>query len=207
MGWSQARESAMRNRNRAFTLLELLMVIAIILVLGGLLIAGAGIAQRTAKRKRSEAVVHILATASEAYWGIYRDYPYPEPDYVGVGTDTLGANAVFRVSPNYDGGWTDEGRNVTLVWLLSVPRNPEPLLNTNEKWYKKIDATTIGPDGRTLFKCLDGFDHVIRIERPQQYYYQNTYMKITSAGPDGEFGIDPADVTKKADNFEVYLRR
>ena len=162
---------------------------------------------RDVRPARSRAIVDILAAAGEVYWGIYRDYPCPDPDLVGVGTNTLGANAAFRTAYFDNGAWTDEAHNVALVWLLSATRNPEPLIDTKDgRWYQKIDATATGPDGRTLCKCVDGFGRVIKIDRPAQEHYQNTYLRITSAGPDGEFGSGPAD-PKAKDNCEVFLKR
>ncbi len=195
----------MKGRIRAFTLLELMLVISIILVLAGLLVAGAQVARQRARAERSRAVVNILATASENYWALCHDYPYPDPDCVGVGSNTLGANPAFRAA-YYNSGWGLDAYNIALVWMLSIPRQPAPLINIQEKWYEKIKESAVGPDNRALYKCLDGFGNAIKIDRPRQYYYQNTYMRITSAGADGEFGSGTSD-PKAKDNIEIYLKR
>ncbi|HUW55704.1 MAG TPA: type II secretion system protein [Planctomycetota bacterium] len=183
-----------RRRRGGFTLLELMAVIAIICVLAGIMMAGAGKAREIAKRRRTEAILDVLATACERYWTLYHDYPYPNPDSVGLGGD-----AAFR-SEYYSGGWSTEGYNVTLVWMLSQPRQPEPLIALQERWYEKTEKDLKGPDGRNLYRVVDGFGNVIKVDRPIQYYYVNTYVKLVSSGPDGDF-----DETE--DNLERYIKR
>lgn len=201
-----------RIRRDGFTLLELMAVIAIIFALAGIMMAAADAARRSARKKRSEATIEVLATGCEAYWTIYRDYPYPNPDSVG-----LGAIQAFR-DEYYDGDnsiWTTEGYNVTLVWMLSRPRQPEPLISVQQRWFKKIDKDVKGPDGRTLYKVVDGFQNVIKVERPSQYYYVNTYVRLISAGADGEFG-EPGpdgvwgtedDTEPARDDIRRYIKR
>jgi len=170
-------------------------VIAIIFVLAGIMMAAAGKAREIARRKRSEAILDIVATACERYWTLNHDYPYPNPDAIGLGSiDT------FRSAYYENDEWSVEGYNVALVWMLSQPRHPEPLLSTHERWFEKIKHNVKGPDGRTLFKVVDGFGNVIKVQRPQQYYYVNTYIKLISPGPDGDF-----DATE--DNLERYIKR
>ena len=183
-----------RRRWGGFTLLEMMAVIAIIMALAGIMMAGAGKAREIARRKRSEAILDILATACERYWTLYHDYPYPNPDSVG-----LGASDPFRTA-YYSGEWTDEGYNVTLVWMLSQPRQPEPLIALQERWFEKTKDDLTGPDGRKLYRVVDGFGNVIKIERPSQYDYVNTYVKLISPGPDG-------DLDKTEDNIERYIKR
>ena len=174
-------------------MLELMAVIAIIFVLAGIMMAGAGKVREIARRKRGEAILDILATACERYWTLYHDYPYPNPDSVGMGD-------AFRAAYREGDTWSVEGYNVTLVWMLSLPRQPQPLVSTHERWYEKIGHDITGPDGRQLYKVVDGFQQVIKVVRPAQYYYVNTYVKLISPGPDGDF-----DTTE--DNAEKYVRR
>jgi prepilin-type N-terminal cleavage/methylation domain-containing protein len=156
-----------------FTLVELMIVIAIIFTLAALLMAAGDAARRTAKNGRSNAILDMLATACERYWAQCHDYPYPNPDYVGGGLpgQTLGNNAAFRKAPYFVGGvWTDEGLNVALVYILSQPQTPEPLINTQQTWFKialdNAGNSITGPDGiRKLFKVVDGFGNVIKVAR------------------------------------------
>lgn len=64
----------LRGRN-GFTLLELLTVMAIIVTLAGIILAGVGFAQQKAARERATAEVHALSTAIESYKIDNGDYP------------------------------------------------------------------------------------------------------------------------------------
>ena len=66
---------------RAFTLIELLIVMAIIIVLAGLVIATSGYVQEKSKRSRAEAEIAAMSAALESYKadnGIYPTNPDTE---------------------------------------------------------------------------------------------------------------------------------
>ena len=187
-----------RYRRNAFTMIELMAVISIIAVLMGLLMVGMSKAKDMAKKKSSEALLNTIATACEAYWTLYHDYPYPEPSATGF--DTPAFRAAY-----YTTEWTESARNIVLIWMLSKPRHPSALVSLNLKWFKRIPEDIKGPDGRDLYVAKDGFGTPIRVIRPQRYYYADTDMKFTSAGVDCDFGEGLDEETK--DNVEVYLKR
>jgi prepilin-type N-terminal cleavage/methylation domain-containing protein len=62
-------------RRRGFTLIEILVVMAIILTLVGLLATGLGSAREKAKSKSSKALIGRVQTALESYFSEFRDYP------------------------------------------------------------------------------------------------------------------------------------
>ena len=66
---------ASRNRKSAFTLIELLAVIGIIVVLVGIVMAGAGYAGRAADRSRARAQIQIIQTALDRYNEAFTRYP------------------------------------------------------------------------------------------------------------------------------------
>lgn len=65
-----------RRRARAFTLIEMLVVVAIIALLMALLTAGIGKAHRQAELKRAQAEVARLRAAFQAYQADYAVWPY-----------------------------------------------------------------------------------------------------------------------------------
>lgn len=90
-------------RRRGFTLIEILVVMAIILVLVGLLATGLGTAREKAKSKSSKALIGRVKVALESYFSEFRDYPpdgYDQepgwtytgsaPNFVGVNVGTPG---------------------------------------------------------------------------------------------------------------------
>lgn len=61
--------------NPAFTLIELLAVIGIVVVLVGMVLAGAGLAQRQADRNRARSDMQMIQTALERYIMDFFRYP------------------------------------------------------------------------------------------------------------------------------------
>lgn len=64
----------------AFTLLELMTVMAIIAVLAGLVLKGAGYAQNKAARDRAAAEIAAISVALESYKADNGEYPTTHPD-------------------------------------------------------------------------------------------------------------------------------
>ena len=180
----------MKRRNDGFTMLELLVTVAIIFTLAALLLAGASMARRAARNKRSLAAIEELATACDSYYSDHHAFPYADPSSLGFGS--VLTPAFYGDTEYYDGGWTYRGRAVAMVWMLSKARQPEPYINLTNAWYKRIEGMS-GPDGRDLYTPTDGHDTYIRIIRDAQYYEQRVHVEIISAGPDTEFGDPGAD--------------
>jgi type II secretory pathway pseudopilin PulG len=70
-----ARETRALPRARAFTLVELLVLMVIILILGGLVLATSGYVQKKGKRSRAEAEIAALSAALENYRSDNGAYP------------------------------------------------------------------------------------------------------------------------------------
>jgi len=78
-----------RCREKGFTLLELLTVVAIIIVLAGLILSGMGYAQQKAASERARAEIAALSLALESYKIDNGDYPrYLTADAEDSFTDT-----------------------------------------------------------------------------------------------------------------------
>jgi type II secretory pathway pseudopilin PulG len=103
----------MRNTARSFTLIELLIVMAIIIVLAGLILATANYVQKKGYRSRAEAEIAAISAALENYKadnGVYprgkstATPPSGTPAYTvaATGTDDLDARAdLTAMNKNY----------------------------------------------------------------------------------------------------------
>jgi len=72
---SEAKDPAVRPGRRAFTLLELLVTLALIAILAGLVLSAGRRAGEASRSARARAELAALAAALENYQRIYGDYP------------------------------------------------------------------------------------------------------------------------------------
>ena len=70
--------SSRRARSKGFTLMEMLVVIAIISTLAGLLLSGVMVARKRSIRHRCSMLLTRIATAIESYELDFGDYPSEE---------------------------------------------------------------------------------------------------------------------------------
>ena len=89
-----------RRRRHAFTLVEILVVIGIIVVLAGILVPLVGRSMRQAKQIRTAADLQSIATALEAFKADHGDYPRTTPNSISSGIGVLGR---FLFGPLGDG--------------------------------------------------------------------------------------------------------
>ena len=78
------------RRRHAFTLVEILVVIGIIVVLAGILVPLVGRSMRQAKQIRTAADLQSIGTALEAFKADHGDYPRTAPNSIGSGIGVLG---------------------------------------------------------------------------------------------------------------------
>src|SRR4030042_4433007 len=64
-----------RKTQRGFTLVELLVVIAVIAIVMGIGVASYGRVQRSGRDSQRQADLHLIAAALEQYYGDYNAYP------------------------------------------------------------------------------------------------------------------------------------
>ena len=82
--------SLRRSSSRAFTLIEMLVVIAIITILGGLVLAAVVTARRTAKERSIDATLQLLKGHLDRYETDFQDYPPSDGDTDGIrGSENL----------------------------------------------------------------------------------------------------------------------
>ncbi|MGD0091153.1 MAG: prepilin-type N-terminal cleavage/methylation domain-containing protein [Planctomycetota bacterium] len=78
------------SRRHGFTLVEMLVVIAIISVLSALVLAALGTARRTANENATKAIIKLLEGALERYSTDFNDYPPSDGDETGIrGSENL----------------------------------------------------------------------------------------------------------------------
>jgi prepilin-type N-terminal cleavage/methylation domain-containing protein len=87
---SPASAPSSRRNRRGFTLIELIVVILIIALLGGILLPVILRAQRSAKKTRVAADFQTIGVALDAYRTDFSDYPRPEPGATYNGFAVLG---------------------------------------------------------------------------------------------------------------------
>ncbi len=167
----QAIDHRPAGQRRAFTIIELLVVIGIIVLLAGILLPMLFKARNSATRTRIAADLNTVATALDAYKQDFGDYP--RVDVVGTGFAVLGK----ALGSPYGDGLTPAGLDD-----LSDPKAaPMPqagdcqtsggytITPTNTKgsacWVAKVSTPTGSPGGTTdlnsewaQYGCLDGAD-------------------------------------------------
>lgn len=127
----------------AFTLLELLIVIALIMVLAGLMIPAFFKIQNKAKEKKASIETRIIASAIQAYKLQEHKFPAPDGDLAGGGSDRA-----------YGQGASDGNNGVVMKLLREVDPpvlDPDKLRWSNES----VDANVLNPDGNQYTIKLD----------------------------------------------------
>lgn len=172
-----------RSRRRAFTLIELLTVMAVIAILAGIMIGGGRHASTAGKVARAKVEVAAIASALEAYRRHYGDYPRTDD-----AAEMLQA-LVGRRSPAM-GGLNPSGRVLLDLALFTTGDGSDPTQN----------AAAV---------LVDPWDHAfIYAYKSPGAGWTNPSFVLYSAGPDEK--ADPAlddggyprrDATDNRDNL------
>ena len=198
-----------------FTLIEMLVVIAIVAVLATMIVGVASRIESREKEKRCRSTLALLSTALAQFHEY--DFVYKDPDYsafdfpldcngfnVGQIAETLevalGADDV-QISGTHD---PNDSSNEVMYLLLSMVPTSRKTLNKIDKKLIASSEATITVDGRKypLLRVVDPWDTALRYD----YYDEDdptpdpdearTFPVITSAGTDKKFGTDD-DITSR----------
>ena len=78
------------SRHHGFTLIEMLIVISIITILGGMVLAAISVARRTSRENATAAIIKQLEAALTRYESDFNDYPPSDGDAMGMrGSENL----------------------------------------------------------------------------------------------------------------------
>jgi len=168
-----------RRRAAGFSLMELVVVVAIIVLLAGLTMAGMSFIQGKQNREKAKLQVKLVEVALENYFGDNRAYP-PSLDPNGEKGDEVLYKYLY-----YDGFEARESGGV--VYLPEA--DPENNEKAGQAWMqgKGAQARIVDPWGNYYrYRSGDAPDAI------------NPDFDIWSCGPDGKTNPDP----KHADSLD-----
>jgi type II secretory pathway pseudopilin PulG len=119
----------------AFTLIELIVVLAVIIILAGLVFSTVGYVQQKAARSRAETEIAALSAACESYKA--DNGAYPKDPTAGTATDILNARAMGDPA-------TYQAACLILYRALSGDRNLDRTVNDADRNFN-IDGTALSP--------------------------------------------------------------
>jgi type II secretory pathway pseudopilin PulG len=140
----RCRCSGERRYNLAFSLIELIVVIAIIIVLAGLILSTVGYVQKKGARSRAETEIAAMSAACESYKadnGIYPRDPTANTATDKLNAKTDGSPTSGATNPS---GATYPPASLVLYRALSGDRNLDRAVSATDQNFA-IDGTSLSP--------------------------------------------------------------
>jgi type II secretory pathway pseudopilin PulG len=132
--------AARRSLKRAFTILELVTVISIIIVLAGLILATSGYVQKKGARSRTEAEIAAISAALESYKADNGIYPRGNANLgTAAPSDTDRVDARVATDPS-----TYKSASLFLYGELSGDRNHNGVPDSGSKTYMSLKPSSLG---------------------------------------------------------------
>ena len=125
-----------KRRRNAFTLIELIVVVGIIIVLSGLVLSTVGYARKKGARARAETEIAAMSAACENYKADNAVYP------LSSATNALDARTML--DPQLANATTYKTASLVLYRALSGDRNLDRAVNTTDGNFD-IDGSTLNP--------------------------------------------------------------
>lgn len=170
-------QSFRRRHRRGFSLMELIVVVAIIVVLAGLTMAGFGLANQQSARKQAKVQLGLIENALENYNSDNRSYP-PHPDPMGEKGDEVLYKYLY-----YDGFEARESGGVVYMPEFDPENNAGTgKVKSGQKWMEGKGQQA---------RVLDPWGQYWRYRSGDSTGAQNTDFDLWSIGPDGKTNADP----------------
>jgi prepilin-type N-terminal cleavage/methylation domain-containing protein len=178
-------------KRQAFTLIELLIVVAIIAILAAIAVPNFLEAQTRSKISRAQGDLRTMATGFESYRVDHNGYPLNDNIIVGLPAyDAPDRSAMILwgtgTSANYDGYWPTQ-LTTPVAYLASIPKDPfptriwggQPISNpytVQNQGSRRNFFVWIWPNGRGIFPNLTPINSDIQ-------------WQIVSPGPDQQMQL------------------
>ena len=183
--------NAKRNKVAGFTLVEMLVVVAVIAILASILIPTVGSARKTAQRRKAELECNAIKTAVEQFFSDFKYMPWGDKD-----------DAKARVGADQ---WAEDAEDLKNVYTLLRGENK---LGKSYIEISSRDSKAEAGDEEDEGVFYDPWKNLYRIgmdrNLDQQVEYKGKKYKarvlVLSLGPDGE----EADGSGKDDDIRTF---
>jgi prepilin-type N-terminal cleavage/methylation domain-containing protein len=161
-----------QRRSRGFSLMELIVVVAIIVILAGLTLGGFALVNQKTARDTAKVQIGLIQNALETYNSDNRSYP-PNPDPMGERGDEVLYKYLY-----YDGFEARESGGV--VYMPEF--DPENNAKSGQKWMQGLGAQA---------RIVDPWGNFYRYRSADSPGAQNPDFDLWSMGADGKTNADP----------------
>jgi type II secretory pathway pseudopilin PulG len=165
----------------AFTVLELLVVITIIIVLAGLILATVGYVQKKGARSRAEAEIAAMSAACESYKADNGIYPRGPATTTTIGSTTIPANVTDTLDPRASSTPTPTYSQASLYLYTQLSGDSTGSRSASGKSYMQFNPKMLLPTG--------GTGTVTATSDPFGNSYG--YSTAQAANPGGSAGYNP----------------
>ena len=206
----RARSAPLKARDaRAFTLIELMTVMSIIIILAGLVVGISSYANRSAIESRTKAEIKAMETALEAYKADYGAYPpLDQAQFDGTASSTNVIDTAFASSIPKSNGWL----NVHFVYrALSGTNTPKTYMTFTPKQISTqvVSSVTytliLDPNGNPYGYAPRGPVGTVPAAPGTQPLANPATFDLFSAGVDGKSAY-PTNRTSNVDDIGNWQR-